>query len=99
MYPKIITYNCESYCKNVDIVRLLLDKCDILFLQEYQQHYIPFITLCDKNRVLLAVGHTFPDMPAEQSRAGILLSLHQLFNYLVNGKLGCRQGFVGLIKS
>ena len=31
---KIITYNCFSIRKRVDIIRDLLDKCDILVCQE-----------------------------------------------------------------
>ena len=34
MHPKIISYNCESFCKNVNIIRVLLGKCDVLLLQE-----------------------------------------------------------------
>ena len=30
----IVSYNCNFLRKNIDIVRALLDKCDILVLQE-----------------------------------------------------------------
>ena len=34
MELKIISYNCQSFKSNIDIVKELLHKCDVLFLQE-----------------------------------------------------------------
>ena len=31
---RIVSYNCESYVKNVEFVRMMLQTCDILLLQE-----------------------------------------------------------------
>ena len=31
---KIISYNCNSLRKNIDLIRMLLGKCDVLLLQE-----------------------------------------------------------------
>ena len=31
---KVITYNCQSFRKNLDFIKLLVNKCDILLLQE-----------------------------------------------------------------
>ena len=31
---RIISYNCQSFCSNISIVKQLLEKRDVLFLQE-----------------------------------------------------------------
>ena len=59
---KVISYNCFSLKKNVDLIKILLKKCDILMLQEtlLTEDNISYVSNYDKD---FTCSHTLSDDP------------------------------------